>query len=280
MTNSNKLADALRWFLARKAVIQAKFDLHGPADITTTMREAYLAAEEALAERDAQPACRECGGKGEVPTFDGKRRIPCHICAPQPAPAPVQGWPDNGVYLVHYDDRDQEPVLFAGVGARDAAAKFYADASLNWNAHLFVKIDSNSRCEKSLNAHPPAPAADGAGELPKLPGVCDGKEQNAFEAWAKSQNYDMQQHPLHYLFLDNPTYHARDGWKAGLVYGAEQTHAAIAALRQPVPDAVRELPKLWYALSQRHADEQAAYVRCAKALESALASRQESRNAD
>jgi len=60
--------------------------------------------------------------------------------------------------------------------------------------------------------HKPAPAAD---DLPKQ---CDGKEQEAFEAWAKLQGMDMHEHPLHYLFLDKRTGGARDGWSAALRY--------------------------------------------------------------
>lgn len=51
------------------------------------------------------------------------------------------------------------------------------------------------------------------------PKVCDGKEQDAFEAWAASEMYDMTQHPLHWLFLDPRTYAARQGWKAAIEYG-------------------------------------------------------------
>jgi hypothetical protein len=37
-----------------------------------------------------------------------------------------------------------------------------------------------------------------------------------FEAWAGSKGYDLTTHPLHYLFLDQKTYHARQGWKAAI----------------------------------------------------------------
>lgn len=47
---------------------------------------------------------------------------------------------------------------------------------------------------------------------------CGGGEQPAFEAWAKSQGYDMSEHPLHWLFLDPKTYAARQGWKGALEY--------------------------------------------------------------
>lgn len=54
------------------------------------------------------------------------------------------------------------------------------------------------------------------------PGLCDGIEQDAFEAWAKSEHFDMAQHPLHWLFLNPRTDASRSGWKAGLVYAVER----------------------------------------------------------
>lgn len=44
------------------------------------------------------------------------------------------------------------------------------------------------------------------------------REQDAFEEWARSAGFDMSQHPLHWLFLHEETYAARQGWKEGLVY--------------------------------------------------------------
>ena len=51
-----------------------------------------------------------------------------------------------------------------------------------------------------------------------VPKRCDGKEQEAFEAWAAAQKYDMERHPLHWLFLNERTYAARQGWAAALEY--------------------------------------------------------------
>lgn len=168
--------------------------------------------------------------------------LSAQVTAPQPAPAPVQGWPDAGVYLVYYDDRDQGQVLFAGAGARDAAAKFYADTSLNWNAHLFVKIDSNSRCEKSLNAHPPASAADGAGELPPierdeafdrdyipLPGGWEVQTKGSGSTFRICDTKSGERMPVVETML-HP-------WLERM---AREVHAAIAALaQQRIPESVR-----------------------------------------
>jgi hypothetical protein len=55
----------------------------------------------------------------------------------------------------------------------------------------------------------------------RLVAPCDRKEQYAFEAWAKSEDYDMHEHPLHYLFLDEKTNAARQGWNAAIRYMRE-----------------------------------------------------------
>jgi hypothetical protein len=54
---------------------------------------------------------------------------------------------------------------------------------------------------------------------PMVPNACDGKEQEAFEAWAKSRGMDMTMtaHPFHYLFLMRREA-ARDGWRAAIDY--------------------------------------------------------------
>lgn len=52
----------------------------------------------------------------------------------------------------------------------------------------------------------------------ELPNNCDGKEQYAFEAWAKAQGFDMHEHPLHYLFLDPKTNAAREAWNECIRY--------------------------------------------------------------
>ncbi len=52
--------------------------------------------------------------------------------------------------------------------------------------------------------------------------VRDGKEQDAFEIWAAGERYEMQTHPLHWLFLNERTAAARQGWKAGLQYAVSQ----------------------------------------------------------
>lgn len=62
------------------------------------------------------------------------------------------------------------------------------------------------------------PPEDVQGLRDRLPDNCDGKEQEAFEVWAKSQGYDMHEHPLHYLFLDPKTNAAREAWNECIRY--------------------------------------------------------------
>ena len=63
---------------------------------------------------------------------------------------------------------------------------------------------------------------------PSVPDVCDGKEQDAFIAWANDERYDMSCHPLHFLFLNERTNAARQGWKAAIRYCRESMLAAAA----------------------------------------------------
>src|SRR5688572_27059996 len=67
--------------------------------------------------------------------------------------------PDEGAYLIQYDDASRANELFAGCGAKAAAMRRYAQISENWNAHLFVKIGSNSRDCTTPSATPPAPSS-------------------------------------------------------------------------------------------------------------------------
>lgn len=78
---------------------------------------------------------------------------------------------------------------------------------------------------------PETPATDAylnsvrAEVIKSVPTVCDGKEQAAFEDYARSKGLDLSQHPLHYLFLDGKTNQARSAWRECLVYVASQLRA-------------------------------------------------------
>ncbi|KQP90791.1 hypothetical protein [Methylobacterium sp. Leaf117] len=53
---------------------------------------------------------------------------------------------------------------------------------------------------------------------PKALDPCSDEEIEAWETWAKDQGFDMEEHPLHYLFMNKQTSSARKGWKAGLEF--------------------------------------------------------------
>jgi hypothetical protein len=79
-------------------------------------------------------------------------------------------------------------------------------------------------------------AGQAAPVAPTLPKSNDGQEQEAFEAWAHGERYDMTTHPLHWLFLNERTYAARQGWKAALEYVGNVMAAAPATQQADAPD--------------------------------------------
>lgn len=76
--------------------------------------------------------------------------------------------------------------------------------------------------------------------------VCDGKEQNAFEAWAKGRRMDMDVHPLHWLFLNAKTNAARSGWVGAIEY----CQRVFAASQKPASPAAQDVAGLVEALTQ------------------------------
>lgn len=63
---------------------------------------------------------------------------------------------------------------------------------------------------------------------PALTRNCDGKEQYAFEAWAKDHGMNMAEHPLHYLFIDPKTDAARQAWNECIRYCGETAALAVS----------------------------------------------------
>ncbi|QIQ66754.1 hypothetical protein goodold_70 [Pseudomonas phage goodold] len=95
---------------------------------------------------------------------------------------------------------------------RDENAK-QLDAALARVAELEGKLTDWVREGFRLNE-----ALAVARSQPTVPDVCDGKEQDAFEEWARKEGLDTSCHPIHWLFLDAKTNSARNGWKAALRY--------------------------------------------------------------
>lgn len=76
----------------------------------------------------------------------------------------------NAIHLIYFDDADRRPEIIQG---ERAARHRYGQISVAWNAHLFVKLDSNTRdepfakCNAALATTPAEPA----------PGVRDALEE-------------------------------------------------------------------------------------------------------
>lgn len=77
------------------------------------------------------------------------------VAAPAPASEAV-AWniPDQCPHMIVFDDAEASPLTFAGSGARPAALEAFKRKSIQWNAHLFVRIAHNSRDDTYPDATP------------------------------------------------------------------------------------------------------------------------------
>lgn len=116
-----------------------------------------------------------------------------------------------------------EPVMELDISEDRCFSPILIDATLSLPAGHY-----------ELYTHPPA----------KVPEVCDGKEQEAFELYAARMGYDMTEHPLHYLFLSDRTSTARDAWKAAISYCHE-------VLTTPTPATTPRPADNWIKCSDR-----------------------------
>lgn len=60
--------------------------------------------------------------------------------------------PEECPHLIVFDDADRQQLMFAGTGAREAALKTWEQISNSWNAHLFVRVERNSRDDRYPSA--------------------------------------------------------------------------------------------------------------------------------
>lgn len=74
--------------------------------------------------------------------LDGDREP---VSQAESAPAGALAIPEDCPHLIWFDDQDQRPLMFAGHGAKAAAEKTFKKVSMQWNAHLFVRTEKNSR---------------------------------------------------------------------------------------------------------------------------------------
>ncbi len=75
------------------------------------------------------------------------------LAAAQPVVEVGLNVPADCAHVIIYDDADMRPAMFAGAGARDSAVKTFERISRQWNAHLFVKIASNSRDDRQAGVN-------------------------------------------------------------------------------------------------------------------------------
>jgi hypothetical protein len=135
----------------------------------------------------------------------------------------VSGEPDGYDWAAHY--KTQADALEAQLASattsavqqrdeiarlREANTRMRKAISTAWTAHTIKEVmEALGTVIRDANC-------DRAALTPTYGEAEGSDEQESFERWAKSRNYEMAQHPLHYLFLDEKTYHARQGWKAAM----------------------------------------------------------------
>lgn len=162
---SGRLGDATAIYCTKchadMAICHEEFRDHTVDELVGILREAWnrraIDAERPL---DRSRRCPECG------THEVEIDLVCHNsgCDSYALSQSIhRGWESGSgaeqpqgeqpglepfgldCWLIYYDDKDQRHEIFAGYGAAHSAARRYAQISGNWNAHLFVKVDSNSR---------------------------------------------------------------------------------------------------------------------------------------
>jgi len=74
------------------------------------------------------------------------------LLADEQRPTVQMAIPDECPHMITFDDADRSPLIFAGAGARQAALKAWEVNSISWNAHLFVRIERNSRDDRYPSA--------------------------------------------------------------------------------------------------------------------------------
>ncbi len=99
------------------------------------------------------------------------------LLADEQRPTVQMAIPDECPHMITFDDADRRPVIFAGAGARQAALKAWKACSVSWNAHLFVRIERNSRDDR----YPSAEVAPSHAAL--IQTLAADLEQLAGEGW-------------------------------------------------------------------------------------------------
>ncbi|MCU9189546.1 hypothetical protein OE414_15395 [Pseudomonas aeruginosa] len=211
----------------------------------------YREARAALAQPSDEVVVtkNESGAIVSVTRQDKEGRVLSVIAESQPSPAQAeQAEAERPIvsfekYMQVMYDRDENAKRLDAALARIAEleAKLsdptavhqwqFSNAWFDGSEEVVLKAGKEGSPIRTLYAAPVAQAQHSA------PDVCDGKEQNAFEEWARKEGLDTSCHPMHWLFLDAKTNSARQGWKAALRY----VRAHIAAPSQ----AQHSVPEGW-----------------------------------
>ncbi len=116
----------------------------------------------------------------------------CAIDRPEPVKAvPVSGEvPADCPHMIVFEDDEEATLTFAGHGAREAALKKWEQISDNWNAHLFVRVESNVRDEhpNATIAHPSPDALRDEVKAQKAIGEALSKIEKEIAQRVDSQN--------------------------------------------------------------------------------------------
>ncbi|ARG86772.1 hypothetical protein [Pseudomonas aeruginosa] len=211
----------------------------------------YREARAALAQPSDEVVVtkNESGAIVSVTRQDKEGRVLSVIAESQPSPAQAeQAEAERPIvsfekYMQVMYDRDENAKRLDAALARIAEleAKLsdptavhqwqFSNAWFDGSEEVVLKAGKEGSPIRTLYAAPVAQAQHSA------PDVCDGKEQDAFEEWARKEGLDTSCHPMHWLFLDAKTNSARQGWKAALRY----VRAHIAAPSQ----AQHSVPEGW-----------------------------------
>lgn len=82
--------------------------------------------------------------------------------------------PEETPHIIVFDDADRPNEVFSGAGARPAALRRWEQISVSWNAHLFVRVEKNSRddpnpCARLATTQQPSHGTDGPAAQPVKP---------------------------------------------------------------------------------------------------------------
>lgn len=118
--------------------------------------------------------------------FAAKEALRAAIAQPVP---PAAAWRERAIFLIHYDDQDQRPEIWTGEAAGRARFK---TVGMSWNAHLFVKVASNSRDDIYADSNAPM-LDDIAQPAPPCRGCTEQSEQTSLNKYKGPARFTPQE---------------------------------------------------------------------------------------